>query len=307
MSKILVTGGAGFIGSNLVDALIEANHEVIIIDDLSSGKEDYLNPKAKFYKMDVCSDEIAEIFRKELPEYVFHLAAQINAPASLSEPVLDGKINVLGSLNVFQNCIDCRVNKIIFMSSGGAIYGDTNEPADENFKLNADNLYGVHKFTIEKDLELLGKHFRVDHVILRPANVYGPRQYKGGEGAVVAVFTANGLNGEESTLFGDGSQTRDFVYVGDLVKACLLSLEDGTKGVYNIGTGQKTNLLDLIQAIEKVLGKNIKIKQAEKRKGDVQNSVLDSRKIKSDKNWSAETSLEEGVAKTIDWLKNYSN
>lgn len=304
MSKILVTGGAGFIGSNLVDALIKAKHEVAIIDDLSSGKEDYLNPEAKFYKADVCSDEAKRVFKKESPEYIFHLAAQMDVRKSVEDPVFDNKSNVLGSLNIYRNALDNNVKKVIFISTGGALYGDVKEPANENVLPNPDSPYAVHKLAAEQHLKIFNKLHGLPYSILRLANVYGPRQYKGGEGAVVAVFTANAINSEESIIFGDGEQTRDFVYIDDIVSACCLSMEKG-EGVYNIGTGRAVNLFDIIKSIEKITQRDFIFRHESERKGEVRDSVLNAEKAKKELGWMAQISMEEGIAKTIEWIKGY--
>lgn len=303
MSKILVTGGAGFIGSNLVDALIEEDHDVVIVDDLSSGKKNYINPKAKFEQVDICSGQLSEIFSREQFDYVFHLAAQIDVRISVEVPIFDNKINVVGSLNVFNNCIKHNVSKIIFFSSGGAICGNTESPASEDFPPNPDSPYAVHKYAAEKNLEILYKIHNVNYIIVRPANIYGPRQYKGGEGAVIAFFTHNALHDQESSIYGDGYQTRDFVYVGDVVNMCLLAMESNKVGSYNVSTGKETNLFELIKAIEKVTGREFKYCHQESRAGEVRRSVLDYSKAKRELGWDPKVSLEEGVRKTINWLK----
>lgn len=303
MSKVLVTGGAGFIGSNLVDALINEGHEVVIVDDLSSGKKDYINPKAKFEQVDICSGQLSDIFSREKFDYVFHLAAQIDVRISVEVPIFDNKVNVVGSLNVFNNCIKNNVRKIIFFSSGGAICGNTESPASEDFPPNPDSPYAVHKYAAEKNLEILYKIHHIDYAVIRPANVYGPRQYKGGEGAVVAFFTHNALHDLESSIYGDGYQSRDFVYVGDVVDLCLLSMKSNRVGAYNVSTGKETNLFELIEAIKSVTGKDFKYRHQDPRAGEVRKSVLDSNKAKQELGWQQKVSLKEGISKTIEWLK----
>ncbi len=306
MAKILVTGGAGFIGSNLVDALIDRGGEVVIIDNLSTGKEDYINPKAKFYKIDVCSDDVKNIFETEKPEYVFHLAAQMDVRKSVEDPVFDNKVNILGGLNIYNNAVRNNIKKIIFISTGGALYGDVKKPANEGVLPNPDSPYAVHKLASEQHLKILSNIHGIDYLILRLANVYGPRQYKGGEGAVVAVFTANAIEEKESTIFGDGKQTRDFVYVDDVVKACILSLEKG-KGVYNIGSAKAVNLFDIIESISTITKKDFKFKHAPERPEEIRDSVLSAQRAEKELGWGIEINLEDGISKTIDWFKKYNN
>ncbi|GAG21717.1 unnamed protein product, partial [marine sediment metagenome] len=210
--------------------------------------------------------------------------------------------NVIGSINIFKNCIKNKVKKVVFVSTGGALYGDTYKPADEKTLPNPDSPYAAHKLTAEKHLEIFNKTYGLDYVILRPSNIYGPRQYKGGEGAVIAVFTYNALNNKESIIYGDGRQTRDFVYVGDVVAACIKSMSRSCQGVFNVGIGKETNLFDLIKVIEKVVRKKFKFKHKEKRPGEVRRSMLNIDKAKKVLGWEPKISLEEGIEKTINWL-----
>jgi len=220
MSKILVTGGAGFIGSTLVDKLINEGHEVLVLDSLVSGKRDYVNPKAKLYETDICSPEVAEIFNMEKPEIVYHLAAQIDVRISLNDPVFDNKINAVGSLNILENCHKNNVKKFIFVSTGGAIYGEAEEiPTTEKAPTYPLSPYGIHKLTTEKYCKFYNEVHGLDYTILRFANVYGPRQYKGGEAGVVAIFNEHAVSGKTCFIKGDGLQTRDYVYVDDVLNS----------------------------------------------------------------------------------------
>lgn len=304
MSKYLVTGGAGFIGSNLVDELIERGHKVAVIDDLSTGKKEYLNPEAKFYRADICSPKIEEIFKTEKPDFVFHLAAQMDVRRSVADPVFDNKINVAGSLNVFSNSLKQGVKKVIFISTGGAMYGDVSKPAVETDLPKPDCPYAIHKLTAEEHLQALNKLHGLDYAILRLANVYGPRQYKGGEGAVVAVFTYNILHNKKSVIYGTGKQTRDFVYVSDVVAACLKAVEKKCQGVFNIGSKQEISILSLIKEIEKAAGKKIQTEKNPARLGEVKRSVLNNSKAKKVLAWQPKINLEEGIKKTLEWAKN---
>ncbi|MFA5184206.1 MAG: NAD-dependent epimerase/dehydratase family protein [Patescibacteria group bacterium] len=305
MSKILVTGGAGFIGSNLVDALIAARHQVVVIDDLSSGREDYLNPAAKFYKLDIGSPDIAAIFQTEKPEVVYHLAAQIEVSKSMADPVRDNRINALGGLNILENCRQHGVKKIIFSSTGGAIYGDAEEiPTTESFPPYPVSFYGIHKLTFEKYLNCYYQVYGLDYTTLRFANVYGPRQFKGGEAGVIAIFIDNAVKGQASTQYGDGRQTRDFVYVDDVVRALVSAKDITCHGEINIGFGRETNLLDIRKSIEAALGQAIEVKEAPAKPGEQRRSCLNCQRAKSVLNWEPQIGLEEGVKRTIAWAKS---
>ncbi len=302
MAKCLVTGGAGFVGSNLVDALIGDGHNVVIIDDLSTGKREYLNSKAKFYELDICSEDVKEVFEKEKFDYVFHLAAQIDVRISVEDPALDNKINVLGGLNILENCGKFSIKKIIFASTGGAIYGDAEEiPTAENYPANPISPYGIHKLTFEKYLNYYYKVYGQKYIALRFANIYGPRQFKGGEAGVVSIFADNAVKDKKSVINGDGKQTRDYVYVGDVVKSFLNAMNADFAGEVNIGTGKETDILEMVKAIESALGREIKKEYGEARKGEQLRSCLSNALAAEVLGWSPETGLKEGIKRTIDW------
>lgn len=306
--KSLVTGGAGFIGSTLVDKLIELGHEVAVVDDLSSGKKEYLNPKAKFYEVDITSKGLDDVFKKEAEtkkiDYVFHLAAQIDVRRSVEDPAMDNKINVLGGLNVLESCRKYKVEKIIFASTGGAIYGEVEgEPATENHKNLPMSPYGVNKLTFEKYLNYYYKTFGQKYISLRLANVYGPRQFKGGEAGVIAIFIDNAVHNRKSIINGDGLQSRDYVYVSDIVNAFILGAKSDYIGEANIATGKEFNLLALMKFIEFKLGRQVEKEFGPAKAGDVKRSVLDATKARNVLGWRAEIALEEGIGKTIDWAK----
>ncbi len=309
MSKILVTGGAGFIGSTLVDRLIKAKHQVIIIDNLSSGRKEYLNSKAKFYKLNISSPKVKEVFQTEKPEFVYHLAAQIEVPKSMLDPVHDNQVNVLGGLNILENARRQGVKKIVFSSTGGAIYGDTEEiPTTEHCPTYPVSFYGIHKLTFEKYLNCYYQVYDLDYTILRFANVYGPRQFKGGEAGVISIFIANAVNNLPSIQYGDGKQTRDFVYVDDVVRALDLAREITCHGEINISWGREISLLDIREAIEKSLAHNIIINSAPGKKGEQRRSCLSHERAKSVLNWEPKINLEEGIRRTIEWSqKNKKN
>lgn len=304
--KILVTGGAGFIGSNLVDALIEANHDIFIVDNLSTGNKLNLNEQAKFYEADICDKtEIQKIFDIEKPEAVFHLAAQANVSASVKDPAFDVKVNVIGTINLLELCRDFSVKKFIFSSTGGAIYGEnaprpTPETAEENPLIP----YGMDKLQAEKYIEFFAKNFEMKPVILRYSNVYGPRQNSHGEAGVVAIFTAKMLANESYQLYGDGEQTRDFVYVSDVVDANLKALEFSSTGVFNIGSGKETSINEITGILKKMTQTSVEptIKPA---KLEQRRSCLDSSLAQKTLDWHPTISVEEGIKKTVAFYKNY--
>jgi UDP-glucose 4-epimerase len=302
--KVLVTGGAGFIGSNLVDGLIGAGYDVAVIDNLSTGKREYLNPQAKFYENDV-SDEASmrRIFEEEKFDFVFHLAAQISVADSVKDPMYDMNANARGSFNVFNAAKETGVKRVVFISTGGALYGDVTEPAHENMPVAPTSPYAIHKFTAERYLELFRTEHKLNSITLRLANVYGPRQFKGGEGAAVAVFSHNAINNIPSTIFGDGSKTRDFVYVGDVVDACVKAMLSSYQGVANIGTGERISVLDLIKTIERVSDRRIEYSHGQDRPGEVQDSILSIERAREVLGWQPQVTLEEGLKRTLDWSK----
>lgn len=305
MSKILVTGGAGFIGSTLVDRLIKEGNEVVIIDDLSSGKKEYVNPAAKLYKIDICSPKVARIFQKEKFEFVYHLAAQIDVRKSVEDPVFDNKINVLGGLNIIENSYRHQIKKIIMASTGGAIYGEAEEiPTTENYPTFPLSPYGIHKLTLEKYLNYYYHVYGLNFTVLRFANVYGPRQFKGGEAGVIAIFVENGVKDKESLQFGDGLQTRDFVYVDDVVDGLYAAMNIDCRGEINIGSGVESTLLEVRENIEKALGEKIKIKEKPRKLGEQRRSCLSYQRAKDVLNWEPKINLEEGIKRTVAWTKS---
>jgi len=308
MSKILVTGGAGFIGSNLVDRLLADKHEVVVIDDLSSGKKEYLNPAAKFYEIDIASKKVKKIFKAEKFEVVYHLAAQIDVRQSVADPALDNKINVLGGLNILENCRLHKVKKIIFSSTGGAIYGEAEEiPTSETAPAYPLSPYGIHKLTFEKYLNYYYQVFGLNYTILRFANVYGPRQFKGGEAGVIAIFIDNAVKKLASTQYGDGLQTRDFVYIDDVVRGLIAAKDIDCRGEINLGSGLETNLLDIRKYIEQALEEVIIVNEAPAKAGEQRRSCLSYNRAKEVLNWEPQLNLEEGIRRTIIWAKSQRN
>lgn len=300
--NVLVTGGAGFIGSNVVDLLISEGHGVCIIDDLSSGRRGYVNDNAYFYEIDI-SDDVGKIVKDEGIECVIHHAAQIQVRKSIEDPVFDAKVNIQGSLNLLESCRD--VKKFIFASTGGAIYGEPEYlPTDESQPEKPLSPYGVSKLAFEKYLHVYDEIYGLDYVSLRYGNVYGPRQDPHGEAGVVAIFANKMLKGESPTINGDGKQTRDFVYVEDVAKSNLLALKkSGKEKVINIGTGKETSVNEVFETIQKSLGTDIEPVHGPPIKGEVEKSCLDVQRAKKELGWQAEVSLEEGIDRFLDYLK----
>jgi len=300
--KILVTGGAGFIGSNVVDALVKDGHEVTVLDNLSTGKEENINPEVKFYNIDLLDIESLEfVFREFKPDVVNHHAAQIDVRKSVEDPAFDAETNIIGSINLFELSINFEVKRIIFSSTGGALYGEPEAlPASEDTPIEPLSAYGVAKYCVENYLNYFKRLYGIERVILRYANVYGPRQDPLGEAGVVAIFTGKILKGEKPVIYGDGNQTRDYIYIEDVVEANILAL-NGKERVYNIGTGKETSVNELINVFSNVLGKEIKPEYATPRKGEVHRISLDADMAKRELGFVPKYSLEEGLKKTIEW------
>jgi len=302
--KVIVTGGAGFIGSHIVDKLIARGDSVVIIDDLSTGKKENLNPKAKFYRLSIVDKKIEQVFAKEKPDYVIHQAAQVDVTRSVKEPLYDAEVNILGSLNILECCRKYGVKKIVYGNSGGAGSGEPQYlPMDEKHPIAPLCPYGVSKHTFEHYLEVYSKLYRLTFASLRYANVYGPRQDPFGEGGVVAIFSHKLLNGQAPRIFGDGKQTRDFVFVEDVADANILALTKGENCCFNVSTGKETSINELFRLMQNLLKSKIEAKHAELRKGEIIRSVLSNAKIKKELAWEPKARLEEGLKKTIDFFR----
>lgn len=301
--KIIVTGGAGFIGSHLVDALVAQGHQVLVIDDLSSGNIQNLHKLASFKQLSIADENLADVVADFKADVVYHLAAQKNVRTSLQNPKFDAEINILGSLNLLQAALAAQVKKFVFISTGGAIYGET-----ENIPTAEDNLeqplspYGLAKLCFEKYLKLLSQD-KMSWSILRLANVYGPRQDPQGEAGVIAIFLDNILKGLPLKLNGDGKQTRDYVYVADVVAAAMQVLSSQKNEIYNIATASEKSLLDLAEILKQVTKKNFEIFHQDAIVGEVRRSCLSAEKFKSDFHWKAEYNLEQGLALTYQWFQ----
>jgi len=302
--KCLVTGGAGFIASHLVDKLLEKGCDVAIIDNLSTGKKENLNPKADFYNFDIQDSEISGIFEKVKPEIVFHYAAQIDVRKSVDDPAESAKTNILGSLNILENCKKYGVKKIIFASSGGAIYGEADVvPTPESYSPQPVSPYGIEKFVFEHYLYFYKKEYGLDYLILRFANIYGPRQNSKGEAGVIAIFCDKIMRKEKVVINGDGNQTRDFVFVEDVINANILGIEKNKSGIFNVGTSKETNVNDIFHELNKVFGLKAQEIHGPQKAGEQKRSCLDFVKIKKELGWEPKYDIGSGLFKTQKWFK----
>jgi UDP-glucose 4-epimerase len=300
--RVLVTGGAGFIGSHVVDALVKEGHSVAVVDDLSMGKREQVHPAARFYRADIRDRQaLEEVFRIERPEVVNHHAAQVDLRRSMSEPSFDASVNILGSLLLIELSLTCKVRKFIDISSGGAVYGEPQQlPVDERHPIRPMSAYGVSKYTVEQYLRLFDGA-GLDCTILRYANVYGPRQDPAGEAGVVAIFSRQMLAGERPTIFGDGTKTRDYVYVGDVVAANLLAMTEklASGRSYNIGLGREVSDRQIFELVRSAVGATLEPILASKRPGEIERICLDASLAKAELGWEPAISLEEGMARTV--------
>jgi UDP-glucose 4-epimerase len=306
--NILVTGGAGFIGSHITDTYIAEGHNVIIVDNLSGGVLENINPKAKFYQLDIRSEKLEDVFQKEKIDIVNHLAAQMDVRRSVSDPKFDASVNVLGGLNLFESAKRHRVKKIIFSSTGGAIYGEQDYfPADEKHPARPLSPYGITKLCTEKYLYFYKAVYGINHVILRYANVYGPRQNPHGEAGVVAIFCNKMLNGEQPVINGDGKQTRDYTFVGDVVRANVLALQYDGSNIYNIGTGIESDVIKLFLELRSHLNPTCAEQHTPAKAGEQQRSVISYKKIENELGWKPTVQLEDGLHLTAEYFrKKYS-
>ena len=299
--KVLVTGGAGFIGSHLVDRLILEGHEVAVVDDLSTGKRKNVNRRAKLYQVDIRSTRIQRVLRNERPSVVMHLAAQMDVRRSVEDPVFDAQVNILGTLNVLAQAVNHGTRKVVFASSGGAIYGEQEAfPAPETHPTRPVSPYGISKLCGEHYLAYYQRMSGMQVVSMRYANVYGPRQDPLGEAGVVAIFIQRMLRGEQPIINGNGRQTRDFVYVDDVVDANLAVMGQGIQGVYNVGTGRETNVNELFTMLQELTSSSCRELHGPARKGEQVRSVIDPMLVRKDLGWEPKVLLKEGLKRTVE-------
>lgn len=303
--KVLVTGGAGFIGSHVVDALIQQGYQVVVVDNLSTGHLENISPAATFYQADICNSELEGIFEKERPELVNHQAAQTVIQKSMEDPIFDANQNILGSLNLILQCLHFGVKKIIYASSGGAVCGEPEYcPVDESHPINPISCYAISKHTVEHYLHLAHLQHMLGYVVLRYSNVYGPRQSPEGEAGVVAIFTRQMLQGERPTIFGKGDKTRDYIHVSDVVTANLLAMERDRNGVYNIGTGVETSDLEMFNLLVELTGYQSNPHYAPVRDGEIYKICLDSSKAQKELGWQPQFLLREGLRETVNYYRS---
>jgi len=305
--RVLVTGGAGFIGSNVVDRYIAEGHQVSIIDNLSTGRPQNINPQATFYEVDITDREAVEdACDREKPQVINHHAAQMDVRKSVADPGFDAGTNIIGSLYLIEAGLKSGCEKIIYISSGGAIYGEPDSiPANEDCSIHPISHYGVSKFTVEKYLWLYNYNDGLKYTVLRYANVYGPRQRPDGEAGVTAIFSGMMLRGQQPTIFGPGDNTRDYVFVRDVVQANVLALTGGDNEALNIGTGVQTSDQQVYDTIAAATGFDSPPIYGEARKGDIKHTALDCSKAKRVLGWEPGYNFAEGVAQAVEYNRKH--
>jgi UDP-glucose 4-epimerase len=306
--KVLVTGGAGFIGSHVADALVARGYDVHVLDDLSGGRRENVRAEATFHELDIRSDEAADLVRKEKFDALLHLAAQMDVRKSVADPRFDADVNVLGALNLLEAGRESRLKKVVFASTGGAIYGEPDPavndggPQPESHPQRPLSPYGITKLVTEKYLYFYEQSYGIEYVALRFGNVYGPRQNPHGEAGVVAIFSERLLDGEQPVIYGHGEQTRDYVYVGDVVRAVLAALDHEGSEIVNVGTGLETSVNELFRVLNALTGDHADEKHADAKPGEQQRSVLDVSHARDVLGWEPQVELETGLKRTVDWF-----
>ncbi len=305
--KILVTGGAGFIGSHVVDAFVAAGHEVAVLDNLSTGREENVNPDARLHRVDVRDlAQVQQAVASFRPEVVSHHAAQSEVPKSVADPGYDAQVNVVGGLNVLRACVDSSVRKVIFSSTGGALYGEPDiVPNDEDHPIRPLSPYGTSKFAFEQYLATFERTFQLHYTTLRYANIYGARQdFAAEEGRVIAIFASRMIEGKPVTIDGDGNQSRDMLHVGDIATANLAALDRGDGGTYHVSTGLPISVNDLFRKLALLTEYRLEPRFGPARKGDVYRIALDNTRARNDLGWEPRINLEEGLRLTVDYFRD---
>jgi UDP-glucose 4-epimerase len=302
--KVLVTGGAGFIGSHIADRLLAGGHDVVVLDDLSTGHVEQVPPKARFYQMELSSPWLTELFRIERPQAVVHEAAQASVRNSVQDPVFDAGVNVLGTVALLHASVKHEVKRFLFASTGGAIYGDSDQtPTPEEAPAVPVSPYGAAKLASEVYLRTFHALYGLSYAALRYANVYGPRQDPHGEAGVVAIFSQRLLAGEPARVNGDGKQTRDFVYVGDVAEANALALASDAIGSFNVGTGIETDVNHIFALLRDLSGSRQQEMHGPPLAGEQRRSAVDAGKIRKVMGWQPKTSLESGLSETVRFFR----
>ena len=306
--RVLVTGGAGFIGSQIADAHLERGDEVAVVDSLVAGRRAFVPSRARFYETDIRDASLREVFVRECPQLVNHHAAQASVSVSVKDPILDADVNVIGTLRLLQLCAEFGVEHLVFASTGGALYGEPERlPADEATPIAPLSPYGASKYAAEGYIALYGRLHGLRACRLRYSNVYGPRQDPHGEAGVVAIFAQALLDGRQPMIFGDGEQTRDFVFVGDVVRANLLAADRRFEGAVNIGTGQAATVNAVYRTLAGVAGTSASPAYGAPRAGDVRHITLDASAARAGLGWATQVALEAGLAATVDWFRRQSH
>ena len=301
MAKILVTGGAGFIGSHVVDLFLEKGYEVIVLDDLSTGRASNLNPQARLYQMDIRDPKIRNIFETEKPDYISHHAAQMDVRRSVAQPLFDADVNILGSINLIECAKEFGVKRFVYISTGGAVYGEPERvPCEETDPINPICQYGASKHTVEHYLFMYHVNYGLKYTVLRYPNVFGPRQDPHGEAGVVAIFTGKMLAGEPVTINGDGEQTRDYVYVGDCARANYLAVTvDHKPGIYNLGWSRPTSVNDIFSSLTKATGYSLPANYGPAKVGETRHIYLNAAKANRELGWEPTLNLDDGLVNTV--------
>jgi len=304
--KILVTGGAGFIGSHVVDVCVESGYQVVVVDDLSTGRISNLNPAATFYKMDIRDPEMAQVFEIERPDFVDHHAAQMDVRRSIVDPLFDADVNIRGSINLLECSRRVGVKRFVYISTGGAVYGEpVYLPCDEEHPINPICQYGTSKHTVEHYLYMYQVNYGLEYTVLRYPNVYGPRQDPHGEAGVVAIFTGQMITDQQVVINGDGEQERDFVYVGDCARANLLALQSaGPSGIYNLGCGVGTSVNQVFQVLSDITGYAHQAQHGPAKLGETRRIFLDARKAEEELGWKPTVELRQGMENTVTYFRN---
>jgi UDP-glucose 4-epimerase len=303
--RALITGGSGFIGSHLVDRLIREGFEITVVDNLSAGDKEHLDSRASFHQLDICDPALKEVLEAERPDIVFHTAAQASVAKSVADPKTDATINVLGTLNLLSICSNLGIKRFIYSSTGGALYGNPEEiPCPEIHPIRPVSPYGASKYAAEVYIRAFAESSGLKYTILRYSNVYGPRQSPFGAAGVIAIFAQRMLTNKKVTIFGNGDQKRDFVYISDVVEANLKAVEQKENEEYNIGVGEATSLNTIVSLLAKSTGYTLAPTHEAAREGDVFKIALDNKKAKRLLGWSPKVDLSDGIDLTVDYFKN---